>query len=117
MEKKGISPTFVRLFKSRRKGTVAIRVNVKLSDFQTVSDNDFWPKHVYAREWISKQKLLKKIRLMMTRLESVVLMSDHRFYNLDNLGFLVSILNSFVLLHELLHPLYVGTYSLQQCRT
>jgi hypothetical protein len=60
MEKKGISPTFVRLFKSKRKGTVAVRVNVKLSDFETVSVNDFWPKHVYAREWISKQKWLKK---------------------------------------------------------
>ncbi len=95
MEKKGISPTIVRLFKSKRKGTVAVRVNVKLSGFQTVSVNDFSPKHVYAREWISKQKWLKKIRLMMTKLESVVLMSDHRFYNHDNLGFIVGLTERF----------------------
>ena len=47
MQKKGISPTFMRLFKSKRKGTVAARVNVKSVDFKTVSDNEFWPKHDY----------------------------------------------------------------------
>ena len=30
MELKGISPTFIRIFKSKRKGTVAIRVNVTI---------------------------------------------------------------------------------------
>ena len=60
MQKKGISPTFMRLFKSKRKGTVAVRVNVKLADFERVSDNEFWPKHVYAREWVSKAKWLNK---------------------------------------------------------
>ena len=60
MQKKGISPTFMRLFKSKRKGTVAVRVNVKSADFERVSDNKFWPKHVYAREWLSKAKWLNK---------------------------------------------------------
>ena len=60
MHKKGISPTFMRLFKSKRKGTVAVRVNVKSADFERVSDNEFWPKHVYAREWLSKAKWLNK---------------------------------------------------------
>ena len=60
MGKKGISPTFIRLFKSKRKGTVAVRVNVKTVNFERASDNDFWPKHVYAREWLSKPKWLNK---------------------------------------------------------
>ena len=60
MQKRGISPTFMRLFKSKRKGTVAVRVNVKSADFERVSDNEFWPKHVYAREWLSKAKWLNK---------------------------------------------------------
>ena len=50
----------MRLFKSKRKGTVAVRVNVKSADFERVSDNEFWAKHVYAREWLSKAKWLNK---------------------------------------------------------
>ena len=34
MNKKGITPTFVRLMKSKRKGTVAVRVNVLNDDFE-----------------------------------------------------------------------------------
>ena len=52
MNKKGITPTFVRLMKSK-KGTVAVRVNVLNEDFERALVNEFWPNHVYAREWIS----------------------------------------------------------------
>ena len=60
MTKKGINPTFVRLMKSKRIGTVAVRVNVLNEDFERASAKHFWPRHVYAREWISKQKWLHK---------------------------------------------------------
>lgn len=60
MERKGTSPTFVRLFSSKRKGTVAVRVNVNKEDFDRVLENEFWPEHVYARPWVSKQNWLKK---------------------------------------------------------
>jgi hypothetical protein len=39
MQEKGISPTFVRLFNSKRKGTVAVRINVKNDDFGHVVEN------------------------------------------------------------------------------
>jgi hypothetical protein len=41
MQEKGISPTFVRLFNSKRKGTVAVRINVKNDEFERVSEDDF----------------------------------------------------------------------------
>lgn len=54
MEEKGIYPTFIRTMKSKRKGTVAVRINIKTNDLKTVLESDFWPKNVYAREWLSK---------------------------------------------------------------
>ena len=44
MQEKGVFLTFVRLFNSNRKGTVAARINVKNDDFYRVSENNFWPK-------------------------------------------------------------------------
>lgn len=60
INKKGITPTFVRLMRSKRKGTVAVRVNVLSEDFERASQQDFWPKHVYVREWLSNQKWVNK---------------------------------------------------------
>ena len=39
MENKGVIPTFIRILKSRRKGTIAIRVNVKYE----ILIRYFWP--------------------------------------------------------------------------
>ena len=50
------SPTVIRIFKSKRKGTVAIRVNVNSRDYERVLQNDFWPENVYARPWVSQAK-------------------------------------------------------------
>jgi hypothetical protein len=60
MEQRGISPTFIRIFSSKRKGTIAVRVNINDEDFDCVSNNDFWPNHVYARQWLSKQSWEKR---------------------------------------------------------
>ena len=60
MNRKGITPTFVRLMKSKRKGTIAVRVNVLNDDFELASMKEFWPMHVYAREWLSKERWLQK---------------------------------------------------------
>ena len=60
MQEKGIFPTFVRLCNSKRKGTVAVRINVKNDDFERVSENDFWPEYVYSRPWLSNQNWINK---------------------------------------------------------
>jgi hypothetical protein len=48
--------SILRIFKSKRKGTVAIRVNVNSRDYERVLQNDFWPENVYARPWVSQAK-------------------------------------------------------------
>ena len=53
MEETGIYPTFIQIMKSKRKGTAAVRINVKTNDLKTVLEPDFWPENVYAREWLS----------------------------------------------------------------
>jgi hypothetical protein len=60
MKGKGIQPTFVRMMKSRRSGTVAVRINVKVSDIKEILEPNFWPKNVYARELLSKDKWEKR---------------------------------------------------------
>ena len=60
MNRKGITPTFVRLMKSKRKGNVAVRVNVLNDDFELALKKQFWPMHVYAREWLSKERWSQK---------------------------------------------------------
>ena len=60
MEQRGISPTFIRIFNSKRKGTIAVRVNINDEYFDCVSNNGFWPNHVYARQWLSKQSWGKR---------------------------------------------------------
>ena len=35
MEDKGIYPTFIRIMKSKRKGTVAVRINIKINDLKS----------------------------------------------------------------------------------
>ena len=56
MENKGVIPTFIRILKSRRKGTIAVCVNVKYENFDQVCKNDFWLTDIYARPWISGRK-------------------------------------------------------------
>jgi hypothetical protein len=56
MKDRGIEPTFVRLMKSKRKGTTSARVNVYVEDFDTVIVSTFWPEHVRARPWVSQAK-------------------------------------------------------------
>lgn len=56
MEGKGISPTFIRIFKGKRKGTAAIRVDVHSKNYERVLKNDFWADNVHVRPWVSQAK-------------------------------------------------------------
>ena len=51
---KKVNPKFVRLQKSQRRATIAVRVNVKTEDFDKVCSNEFWPNNVYVREWFQR---------------------------------------------------------------
>ena len=56
MKDRSIEPTFVRLMKSKRKGTTSARVNVYAKDFNIVKESNFWPEGVRARLWLSQVK-------------------------------------------------------------
>jgi hypothetical protein len=53
---RGISPTLLQVFPSRRKGTVSTKVNVRVADVETITRDNFWPKFVVCKPWISKEK-------------------------------------------------------------
>ena len=61
MEQKGVHPTFVRMMKSKRKGTVGVRINVIAADLKVILESGFWPKNIYAREWLSKERWEKRL--------------------------------------------------------
>ena len=61
MEQKGVHPTFVRMMKSKRKGTVGVRINVIAADLKATLETGFWPKNIYAREWLSKERWEKRL--------------------------------------------------------
>ena len=54
---KGIFPTLFNVFTSKRKGTLSAKMNVRTEDVEKMIVEDFWPKHVYCRPWVSKEKL------------------------------------------------------------
>lgn len=56
MAERNVKPTFIRLMKSKRRGTISVRVNVVAKDFSTVKETDFWPEGVHARPWVSSTK-------------------------------------------------------------
>ena len=62
-EQKSVYPTFVRMMKSRRKGTVGlgVRINVIAADLKATLETGFWPKNIYAREWLSKERWEKRL--------------------------------------------------------
>ena len=63
MEQMSVYPTFVRMMKSRRKGTVGlgVRINVIAADLKATLETGFWPKNIYAREWLSKERWEKRL--------------------------------------------------------
>ena len=61
MKQKGVYPTFVRMMKSRRKGTVGVRINVIAADLKATLETGFWSKNIYALEWLSKERWEKRL--------------------------------------------------------
>ena len=59
LKSKGIWPTLLNLFTSKRKGTLSAKMNIRVGDDEkiAVENFEFWPTHVYCRPWLSKEKL------------------------------------------------------------
>ena len=61
MEQKGVYRTFLRMMKSGQKGIVGVRINVIAADLKATLETGFWPKNIYAREWLSKERWEKRL--------------------------------------------------------
>lgn len=59
LNNKGVFPTMLNLFPSKRKGTLSAKMNLRSEDVATLNAKDFWPPFVSCRRWMSKQKLLE----------------------------------------------------------
>lgn len=59
LEQKNIRPTQLRVFSSRRKGTISAKLNVKAVNSAAICKDEFWPKFVICKPWMTKEKLGK----------------------------------------------------------
>ena len=57
---KNINPTHLRLFPSRRKGTLSAKLNVLASESLVLTEDGFWPKFVSCKPWLTRGKLDKQ---------------------------------------------------------
>ena len=53
-KQRNITPTYISIFQSRRKGTISAKVSI-LSSACSVVQKDFWPRFVYCKPWLSKE--------------------------------------------------------------
>jgi hypothetical protein len=49
LKKRNVTPTHVRIFQSRRKGTLSAKINIPSKDCPIVSEENFWPKFVKCK--------------------------------------------------------------------
>ena len=54
LEQKKVTPTYISLFRSRRKGTCSAKVHIPSSMCPLVQADDFWPKYVKCSLWQTK---------------------------------------------------------------
>ena len=60
LKKRNITPTHVRIFQNRRKGTLSAKINIPSKDCLIVSEENFWPKFVKCKQWKSNSSPRKK---------------------------------------------------------
>lgn len=56
LERRGINPTYISVFPSRRKGSVSAKVHIPSAVFPLVQDGKFWPRFVTCKLWKSHEK-------------------------------------------------------------
>ena len=56
LSQRGIIPSVISIFKSKRRGTISAKIHVPSASSSIVLENDFWPKFVCCKSWIQKTK-------------------------------------------------------------
>ena len=60
LQKRNIHLTHLRLFSSRRKGTMLAKLNVLASESLVLTENGFWPKFISCKPWLTRENLDKQ---------------------------------------------------------
>ena len=58
-----ITPTLLKVFSSKRKGTMSAKLNVKSKDIARVLAPDFWPKYVRCWAWLTQKRFQEDVLL------------------------------------------------------
>jgi hypothetical protein len=56
LKQRGVVPTYMSMFASKRKGTLSAKIHIPSSSNHLVEKNDFWPKFVNCSPWQSNPK-------------------------------------------------------------
>ena len=56
LSQRGIIPSVISIFKSKRRGTISTKIHVPSASSSIVLKKDFWPKFVCCKAWIQKTK-------------------------------------------------------------
>ena len=55
LEQRNITPTYISMFRSRRRGTISARIHIPSGSCALVQKENFWPKFVGCTPWRSKE--------------------------------------------------------------
>ena len=66
--------TLLKVFQSKRKGTVSAKLHVSLADSTTILQDNFCPKYVRCRCWLSKGKM-ENVKKLGERVDHVATIS------------------------------------------
>ena len=55
LNKRNIIPTYISIFKSRRRGTISSKIHVPSAISSLLQEDNFWPKYISCKPWKSKE--------------------------------------------------------------
>lgn len=57
LKQRNITPTYISIFKSRRRGTISSKIHVPSTVSYLFQKDDFWPKYISCKPWKSKENV------------------------------------------------------------
>ena len=61
LEQRSITPTYISVFASHRKGTLSCKIHIPSASSSLVLEENFWPKHVKCKPWQEHKKTKQKV--------------------------------------------------------
>lgn len=57
LQRQNITPTYISIFSSKRRGTLSAKIHVPSAVSKLVQEDNFWPKFVICRPWRSRENI------------------------------------------------------------